>query len=709
MGDLQKEIMELRAGLRAKEQTLRRRVAQDPATLAPEDRSRRDRAVQGLQILAALDEGQLPPQLQLYLQGASANFSEEIQALFRDPAFDLMADKLNANIQGQDPVSGYDLARARINQPIDQYRDEKPLQAMGIEAAGAATTALATGGAGALLRGVPAAARAISAAPTVSRAKQAAGAGALAGVGAGDGLEDRLFQGGLGAGAGMATQKILDMASAPVRQMAQNFKSTKTATKQGRAEARKLLREAIDADLTTPEEAITYVGNMLGKDVTLADIGDNTRALIDVLSVLPGPGKTTANRYLERRQQMRPTRLGTILQEAFGRRANFYNDFQAIKAARKKGGDTLYGVANKVDVPVNDDLRALFQTNAVQKAYQRALRIAQNSPDNPGIDKFMIAESGDILDRDGNAVTEINSRFLHFIKMGLDDEAFPGGVDTSGIGATERQGVRDVRNAFLEFFDNANPQYKRARDAYAGDSRIMDSMKSGRAFTSEDPDEVEAVIAKMSSSEKEAWRLGVLQRLQDEINSTVESANTARNMIKTPRRKRLLRMTFPPGQAGDDKFAAFMANMNREQNMAVTERAGGNSLTAQRSEMMQRLRDQSAPGNMPNSLFELMRSQLRNEGLQLQQTQLTATANELAKMLTETDPARLNQILKELQTNTPLRDVLPKFFRPESIPAVLRTATNPFVIGTSVGGSIPSLENTLNSAQQKMLEMRQQQ
>jgi hypothetical protein len=179
-------------------------------------------------------------------------------------------------------------------------------------------------------------------------------------------------------------------------------------------------------------------------------------------------------------------------------------------------------------------------------------------------------------------------------------------------------------------------------------------------------------------------------------------------MIKTPRRKRLLRMTFPPGQAGDDKFAAFMANMNREQNMAVTERAGGNSLTAQRSEMMQRLRDQSAPGNMPNSLFELMRSQLRNEGLQLQQTQLTSTANELAKMLTETDPARLNQILKELQTNTPLRDVLPKFFRPESIPAVLRTATNPFVIGTSVGGSMPSLD-TLNGAQQQMLEALQQQ
>ena len=69
-------------------------------------------------------------------------------------------------------------------------------------------------------------------------------------------------------------------------------------------------------------------------------------------------------------------------------------------------------------------------------------------------------------------------------------------------------------------------------------------------------------------------------------------------------------------------------------------------------------------------------------------------------MLTETDPARLNQMPKELQANTPLRELLPKFYRPESMPAVLRTATSPFITSAAVGGSIPSLESRLNSAQQ---------
>ena len=48
-------------------------------------------------------------------------------------------------------------------------------------------------------------------------------------------------------------------------------------------------------------------------------------------------------------------------------------------------------------------------------------------------------------------------------------------------------------------------------------------------------------------------------------------------------------------------------------------------------------------------------------------------------MLTETDPARLNQIPKELQVNTPLSELLPKFYRPESMPEVYRTATIPLL------------------------------
>ena len=74
---------------------------------------------------------------------------------------------------------------------------------------------------------------------------------------------------------------------------------------------------------------------------------------------------------------------------------------------------------------MNDNLRAFFQSDAAQEAYQRALRIARNEDAGSGMDKFRIAESGDILGPDGVKVSEVNTRFLHFIKMGMDDLAFP--------------------------------------------------------------------------------------------------------------------------------------------------------------------------------------------------------------------------------------------------------------------------------------------
>ena len=54
-------------------------------------------------------------------------------------------------------------------------------------------------------------------------------------------------------------------------------------------------------------------------------------------------------------------------------------------------------------------------------------------------------------------------------------------------------------------------------------------------------------------------------------------------------------------------------------------------------------------------------------------------------MLTETDPARLNQIPKELQADTPLRELLPKFYRPESMPADVANCNKSFYYQRSCG------------------------
>ena len=76
-----------------------------------------------------------------------------------------------------------------------------------------------------------------------------------------------------------------------------------------------------------------------------------------------------------------------------------------------------------------------------------------------------------------------------------------------------------------------------ARAIYVGGGAVMWAMKTGRGFLCEDPDELAAATLRMNKSEKEAFLLSALQNLQDQFDISVESANMARNVMKSERRR----------------------------------------------------------------------------------------------------------------------------------------------------------------------------
>ena len=164
MSDLQTEVAELKARLRA-----------------GKDKMVENQNQKGLEMLAALEQDRLPPELALVLQGASLNFSDEIGAVFGQGDFNDIAAGLNQRRAPGEEISGYDINLSQIRQPINEFRQEKPFQAMGYETLGAGGAALATGGATSLIRGGQTAGRIASAVPSISRAKQAGIGGVVAG------------------------------------------------------------------------------------------------------------------------------------------------------------------------------------------------------------------------------------------------------------------------------------------------------------------------------------------------------------------------------------------------------------------------------------------------------------------------------------------------------------------------------------------------
>ena len=661
----------------------------------------------GQNVLNGLRSGSIAPaEIGLVLQGASLSSSDEILGYVRglfDPKMDTIATALNQ--MGNEQYSPGDVARAMERIPMDEYREENPLSALGLEVGGG----ILTGGAGVLRSGLASAGREVAKRTATQRAGLASGEGAISGYMAGEGDVDsseRMYGAGLGAGLGLATQGGVDLLGKPIASGYDAMtRSGGQAARQGQRAAEGFIRETIAADGLTPEQAVELILKNQGSGFTLADVGLNSQALMDAIATLPGPGKRTAMDYLNQRQSGRNGRLGTILQDAFGQRANFYNDMQALKAARSSVADKLYGAANKIDVPMSDELIALMQTPAMQDAYAAAIRIAANKGDADAM-KLRLLPSGEIVNETGNPVSAINTRFLHFMKMGIDDVAFPK-MPQQGIGAEQVNAVRDVRTAYLDFLDFVNPSYARARSIYAGDSAVQNAMLLGRQFMSEDVDELRALVSRMNKSEKEAFRLGVLQKLQDNFDTSVDTANIARDQIKRQRSRDLLRIAFPAGEEGDKKFTIFMDNLLRESHMAVTERAATNSMTAQRREMIHQMRNMASTSTeLPTGMTDLVMQNMRRQGSMHDDQRLRAMAGRVAEILTETDPQTLAKIRRDLEGNpdivTAVQRHAPDLVR-NILPFVGESLTSPYAIGSEAGRQGASVA-PLNQEQQAIAQ-----
>jgi hypothetical protein len=259
-------------------------------------------------------------------------------------------------------------------------------------------------------------------------------------------------------------------------------------------------------------------------------------------------------------------------------------------------------------------------------------------------------DAGDLVNANGERVDQVNARFLHIVKMGLDDVAFPK-IPQQGIGAEQINTARAVRRQFLELFDNEVPEYARARALYSTDSRIMDSMQLGRDVTARtDTDELAAIVKDMSPSEKEAFSLGVLQNIEDQAARSVEGANTAYNVYKTPQKRRILRLAFPEGEQGQKQYDQFIGALETEARMATTEsRVLGGSQTAERSEAMRMLREGAdVPALSSMDPSQIVMQLFREEGQQASEAQLRSATAEMARLLTEEDPAALTRIARDL-------------------------------------------------------------
>ena len=632
-------------------------MAQDPKAVIQElyfdlsaGRDQGNLSKQGEGVLNAIETGVVTPQsIGQYLQGATLNFSDELlgtlNSVFgKKPGVISQAAKESGYGDISPRQAGIGLERLAL----EQRSSEKPVRSIAEQVVGGAIPAIASKGTTLPL--------------TLGKAAvQGFKSGVIGGFGAGEGgPEQQLTSAGIGGVAGGLTAPGLQLGARVVKNVSQPILKSMFADPDvtGLEAGRNLVKEALKSDVGSVDEAINLVLQNSGKPYTLADIGPNTRAYLDAVSLIPSPAKQTAKKFLEQRDKGISARLTSDLQSAFGTTASFFDEFNALKAARTDLGKKMYANAFNKQVPVNRELTDLLGRPSVQQAYARGINIAQEK--GIKVPNVLVNAQGQLVTADNKLVNAVDTEFLHYVKMGLDDLVYTGKSPSSGIGNTQLNSIKDTRSQFLNYIDKNNPSYKSARNYWADDTATMDAMQSGRTFLKSNPDQLKADIKKMSTSEKEAFRLGamsdLIERVGGQSTDTVVpmTANVARNILKDPKRVALIKATFPDNELGQNKFNQFIKNFQTEMEMKATSgQVLAGSQTAGRQEAAKAVRGtiaQEAPNiDAQNLIFNA----LKMDATQMNEQQLKSTASEVVKILTETDPARLQQIARELTTRRP--------------------------------------------------------
>ena len=121
--------------------------------------------------------------------------------------------------------------------------------------------------------------------------------------------------------------------------------------------------------------------------------------------------------------------------------------------------------------------------------------------------------------------------------------------------------------------------------------------------------------------------------------------------------------------------------------MALTEKAGMGTATAQRNELLSTLKNDIDAGNniSQEGLTGVLLSSLRDKSAAAADVELQSVASQLARMLTAENPATLKKILVDLEGGGNILDILKNVRFNNVLPGLVNQLTKPGFIGNQSG------------------------
>jgi len=403
------------------------------------------------------------------------------------------------------------------------------------------------------------------------------------------------------------------------------------------AAASKMLANYLKKDNLSPTEAQQALDELRRIGVpnpVIADLGKSLNDLAYSAYAVQSSAKGSTKEFLENRliDQSYDLVKGLVEKAGLAKNVNGFEYLEALTANQSRLASQAYPEAYSKAinaVPFRKFIDRDVFTKAYGEAVKRADVYGQKLPDLSSI-------------RNAQSVpTDV----LHQIKMGLDRI-----VDAETDNITKKMSgygsdVVKVKNEFNDLIKSLNPEYKKANAEFADAERIKNAFKMGQDYQKLNPAEATSNIKKMTSDEKEAFRLGVMADVNQRLGD-FKSGDFTKQIFKSENQKLLLRNAFPD-QDSYTEFSQYVKGLNRQaetkQRVLGGSRTDENKAVREEANLLGSLAQAGATGDLVSLLRAGGSAMLsRAKGIS------SESSEGLQKRLFTVDPVEQTAILREL-------------------------------------------------------------
>lgn len=295
------------------------------------------------------------------------------------------------------------------------------------------------------------------------------------------------------------------------------------------------------------------------KPMTLTDVAQpkgNVRSLAGSVARKDEDARAIAASLLTKRDEQAAHRISADIDNFVHGGQTAHEATESLLTARSAASTPAYDAMHELQGVWSPRLQQFLEDPAIKQGMsegfklERMLSLAEGRP-------LSTTQLGVDLSIDGSVkmLGTPNMRLLDMGKRGLDAMIAAQRNAITGRLSAEGVALDKVRKAYVSELDNLDTKglYKKAREAWAGYSASMDSIKLGRAVFGMHPEEISGEVAKMSPANREFYRMGVADVMKERLAKVGLHGDEAKAIVKNSWMRDQLKPAFR--EAGDyDKF-----------------------------------------------------------------------------------------------------------------------------------------------------------